>query len=48
MLERYIKHSVLLATVLCLVAFRALAVEPASPAVEVKFFLKPPAVLERS
>jgi hypothetical protein len=46
MLERYIKHSVLLAAVLCLVAFRALAVEPASPAVEVKFFLKPPAVLD--
>ena len=36
----------MLATTLGLVAFRALAAEPASPAVEVKFFLNPTTVLD--
>jgi hypothetical protein len=49
MVERRIKSLVLLATVLGLVAFtQASAAEPASPAVEVKFFLSPPAVLDAS
>lgn len=47
MLERQSKYFVLLATVLGLVAFtRAPAAEPASPAVEVKFFLNPLQVLD--
>ncbi|MGH8067500.1 MAG: hypothetical protein ACRERE_20150 [Candidatus Entotheonellia bacterium] len=47
MLERPMKSLVLLATVLGLIAFTGvLAAEPASPAVEVKFFLNPPTVLD--
>jgi hypothetical protein len=49
MLARQIKSLVWLATVLGLVAFtQASAAEPASPAVEVKFFLSPPEVLDAS
>jgi hypothetical protein len=49
MLERRIKSLVWLATILGLVAFtQASAAEPASPAVEVKFFLNPPEVLDAS
>src|SRR5215510_4612140 len=46
MWERQLRYRVLLATTLGLVAFRALAAEPASPAVEVKFFLNPTTVLD--
>jgi hypothetical protein len=46
-MERQSKYFVLLATVLGLIAFtQASAAEPASPTVEVKFFLSPPQVLD--